>query len=174
MPDAEDAADFDAFYLGLVRPLVRQTFLLAGDLSEAEDVVAEAFERAWLRWPTVRELDSPEAWVRTVARRLAVSRWRKVRTAAVAWGRHGASHDVPELSPESSTTPATSGESSSILPPLDAAAHGGQARTLPTRRTAGVAGGVSGACADIQQPTAPNLRRQRPIHRCRCRLITPT
>ena len=97
---AEDAADFDAFYLGLVRRLVRQTFLLTGDLTEAEDVVAEAFERAWLRWPTVRELDSPEAWVRTVARRLAVSRWRKLRTAAVAWRRHGAPPDVPALAPE--------------------------------------------------------------------------
>lgn len=92
-----DAAEFDAFYLGTSRRLVRQLFLLTGDLTEAEDVVAEAYERAWLRWSYVRELDSAEAWVRTVARRLAVSRWRRLRNAALAWRRHGTPSDVPAL-----------------------------------------------------------------------------
>jgi RNA polymerase sigma-70 factor (ECF subfamily) len=68
---------------------MRQLLALTGDLSEAEDVVQEAFARAWLRWGTVRDMESPEAWVRTVARRLAVSRWRRVRNASVAWIRHG-------------------------------------------------------------------------------------
>lgn len=84
-----DAAEFDDFYLGTCHRLERQLFLLTGDLGEAEDVVAEAFERAWLRWAQVRELESAEAWVRTVARRLAVSHWRRMRNAADAWRRHG-------------------------------------------------------------------------------------
>ena len=101
MSDAEAAiGDFDSCYLGLAHRLTRQLFLLTGDLAEAEDVVAEAFERAWLRWPAVSELDSPEAWVRTVARRLAVSRWRKVRTATAAWRRHGPAPDVTPLTDE--------------------------------------------------------------------------
>jgi RNA polymerase sigma-70 factor (ECF subfamily) len=66
--------------------VTRQLFLLTGDLAEAEDLAHEAFARAWLRWSTVRTYDSPEAWVRTVARRVGVSRWRKVRTQAAAWG----------------------------------------------------------------------------------------
>lgn len=92
-----DAVEFDGFYLGACQRLVRQVFLLTADLAEAEDVVAEAFERAWLRWPHVRELESAEAWVRTVARRIAVSRWRRMRNAAAAWRRHGPVPDAPEL-----------------------------------------------------------------------------
>jgi len=92
-----DTAEFDAFYLGTCQRLVRQLFLLTGDLAEAEDVVAEAFERAWLRWDHVRELESAETWVRAVARRLAVSRWRRVRNAAAAWRRHGPVLDAPPL-----------------------------------------------------------------------------
>jgi RNA polymerase sigma-70 factor (ECF subfamily) len=81
--------DFDAFYAGAAARVTRQLVLLTGDLAEAEDVTHEAFTRAWLRWGRIGRLDSPEAWVRTVARRLAVSRWRKLRTAATAWHRHG-------------------------------------------------------------------------------------
>ncbi len=66
---------------------MRQVYLLVGSLPEAEDVAHEAYERAWLQWRKVAELESPEAWVRTVARRLAVSRWRRTRNAAAAWRR---------------------------------------------------------------------------------------
>lgn len=92
--------DFDAFYAGTSLRLVRQLFLLTGDLAEAEDVVHEAYGRAWLRWDVVATLDSPEAWVRTVARRLAVSRWRRMRNASTAWRRHGPPADLPELGTE--------------------------------------------------------------------------
>ena len=90
-------AEFDQFYAGTAQRIVRQMFLLTGDLAEAEDVVHEAYERAWLRWSSVQNADSPEAWVRTVARRLAVSRWRRARNAATAWQRHGTPAPRPEL-----------------------------------------------------------------------------
>ena len=77
----DTAAEFDEFYSVCATRVVRQLVLLTGDAAEAEDVTQEAFERAWLRWSTVRDLESPEAWVRTVSRRLAVSRWRRARTA---------------------------------------------------------------------------------------------
>ena len=86
---SDPEAEFDAFYAVSAPRVMRQLLALTGDQSEAEDVVQEAFARAWLRWPTVRDAESPEAWVRTVARRLAVSRWRRVRNASVAWVRHG-------------------------------------------------------------------------------------
>ena len=92
-----DAGEFDQFYAGTAQRVVRQMFLLTGDLAEAEDVVHEAFERAWLRWESVQRADSPEAWVRTAARRLAVSRWRKARNAATAWRRHGGGDNRPAL-----------------------------------------------------------------------------
>lgn len=80
-------ADFDAFYTSCAHRLTGQLYLLTGSRAEAEDCVQEAFERAWLRWGQVSQADSPEAWVRTVARRLAVSRWRRTRNAMTAWGR---------------------------------------------------------------------------------------
>lgn len=91
------AAEFDAFYAGSATRIVRQMVLLTGDITEAEDVTQEAFERAWTRWTVVRAAASPEAWVRTVSRRLAVSRWRRVRNATVAWRRHGPPTELPEL-----------------------------------------------------------------------------
>lgn len=83
-------ADFDCFYAGAATRIARQMVLLTGDLAEAEDVTHEAFARAWTRWSRVSTYESPEAWVRTVARRLAISRWRKVRNGAMAWSRHDA------------------------------------------------------------------------------------
>ena len=92
-------ADFDTFYTATAPGLVRALLPLTRDLAEAEDVVQEAYERAWLRWSVVRECSSPEAWVRTVARRLAVSRWRRVRNASTAWVRRGQSPAVAEVDP---------------------------------------------------------------------------
>jgi RNA polymerase sigma-70 factor (ECF subfamily) len=94
---ADLAAEFDAFYAVSATRIVRQMVLLTGDTAEAEDVTQEAFERAWTRWSLVRDAASPEAWVRTVARRLAVSRWRRIRNATVAWRRHGPATEPPEL-----------------------------------------------------------------------------
>ena len=67
-------AEFDAFFSVSSPRVLRQLMFIAGDAREAEDVTQEAFERAWLRWAAVRKCESPEAWVRTVAHRLAVSR----------------------------------------------------------------------------------------------------
>ena len=94
------AAEFDAFYAVSATRIKRQMVLLTGDVAEAEDVTQEAFERAWMRWSVVRDAASPEAWVRTVSRRLAVSRWRRLRNATMAWRRHGPPTELPELDPD--------------------------------------------------------------------------
>jgi RNA polymerase sigma-70 factor (ECF subfamily) len=75
---AETGEDFDAFYAATHRRIVGQIYVMCGSLHEAEDCVQEAYARAWQRWPRLTvEFGSPEAWVRTVAARLAVSSWRK-------------------------------------------------------------------------------------------------
>jgi RNA polymerase sigma-70 factor (ECF subfamily) len=89
-----DQQSFDAFYTASVQRVTGQIFLVIGDREEARDCVQEAFERAWLRWDSVGAMGAPEAWVRTVARRLAVSRWRKARNAVTAWHRERAGHQL--------------------------------------------------------------------------------
>ena len=80
-----DAADhqpsFDEVYAAHYADLTVQLYAYFGDRQEAQDVVQEAFVRALARWRTVSEYDDPVAWVRRVAWNLAVSRWRRTRTA---------------------------------------------------------------------------------------------
>lgn len=73
--------EFDAFYVASFPRLVGQLFALCGDRAEANDCVQEAFVRAWDRRRALDLAQSPEAWIRTVAYRLAVSRWRRARRA---------------------------------------------------------------------------------------------
>jgi RNA polymerase sigma-70 factor (ECF subfamily) len=53
-------------------------FLLTGDRGEAEDLVQEAFLRAWRDWKRVSSLESPDTWLRRVVHNLAIGRWRRL------------------------------------------------------------------------------------------------
>lgn len=90
-----DVDEFDEFYRGSRQRLLGFVYVLTGDFAEAQDAVQEAFIRAWQRWSTVSRYDEPEAWVRVVATRIAVSRWRSLRSRARAYLRHGAAESVP-------------------------------------------------------------------------------
>lgn len=92
-----DAEDFDAFYAACAGRVVGHVYTLTGNRTEAEDAVAEAFTRAWQHWPEVRDADSPEAWVRRVATRIAVSSWRKAFNRVRAHRRAAVDHSVPGL-----------------------------------------------------------------------------
>ncbi|TDC82991.1 SigE family RNA polymerase sigma factor [Micromonospora sp. KC606] len=92
MPDVDG---FDEFYRGSRQRLLGFVYVLTGNLAEAQDAVQEAYVRAWQRWSTVRGYDDPEAWVRVVASRIAISRWRSLRSRARAYLRHGAPESVP-------------------------------------------------------------------------------
>jgi RNA polymerase sigma-70 factor (ECF subfamily) len=76
-----DAAAFDAFYSASFPRLVGQVYAMCGDFCEAQDCVQEAFIRAWDHHRQLERMRAPEAWVRMVAWRLAVSRWRRARRA---------------------------------------------------------------------------------------------
>ncbi|MFJ3141543.1 SigE family RNA polymerase sigma factor [Streptomyces halstedii] len=79
--------EFEAFYVQAVARLTGQLYVMTGDLQEAQDVVQEAFVKAWVRRGRLERDGQPEAWIRTVAWRLAVSRWRFRRRSADAWHR---------------------------------------------------------------------------------------
>jgi RNA polymerase sigma-70 factor (ECF subfamily) len=57
--------------------LVRSVYALTGQLSEAQDVVHDAFTIAMSRPHRLSLVDDPEAWVRTVALNLAKRRYRR-------------------------------------------------------------------------------------------------
>jgi RNA polymerase sigma-70 factor (ECF subfamily) len=93
--------DFDAFYTATYRKIVSHIFALTGSLPEAEDCVQEAYARAWQRWARVStEVESPEAWVRTVAARLAVSAWRKAVNRRRAHRRENQATEMAGMNPD--------------------------------------------------------------------------
>lgn len=95
-----DGLDYDEFYTGTFRRVVVQIYAMTGNLAEAEDSVQEAYARAWQQWGTVSKYGNPEAWVRTVARRISVSAWRKAANRLAAHHRHGPPPDIPGLGPD--------------------------------------------------------------------------
>lgn len=72
-----DAEEFDDFYAASFQRLVGQVHAMIGDRDEAQECVQEAFVRAWSHRKQLEKAHAPEAWVRTTAYRLAVSRWRR-------------------------------------------------------------------------------------------------
>jgi RNA polymerase sigma-70 factor (ECF subfamily) len=57
-----------------------------GDISAAEDALAEAFARALTHWPKSGPPDAPEAWLLTTARRYLTDEARKSATARARQG----------------------------------------------------------------------------------------
>ncbi|WP_310963040.1 sigma-70 family RNA polymerase sigma factor [Nocardioides terrisoli] len=73
-----DEAEFDDFYESSFRRITGQVYVMIGNWDEAADCVQEAFVRAWQHRARLSRESSPEAWVRTTAHRLAISRWRRM------------------------------------------------------------------------------------------------
>lgn len=71
--------DFSDFYRGCRDDCVRAVMLSVGDRDAAQDLVAEAFARAWASWRTVGRHPAPAAWVVRTALNVNVSRWRRHR-----------------------------------------------------------------------------------------------
>jgi RNA polymerase sigma-70 factor (ECF subfamily) len=69
------SATFEDVYAASFRRIVGSLRSIVG--ADAEDVANDAFAVAWSRWDEVRTYDLPEAWVRKVARRIALARARR-------------------------------------------------------------------------------------------------
>ncbi len=74
---AADDADFSSFVAASSRRLLRGAYLITGDLAEAEDLLQTALERAYRRWPTIRQKDVPEAYVRKIIVTAAIDAGRR-------------------------------------------------------------------------------------------------
>lgn len=64
-------------YHASFRRLVAQLYAFTNDLTEAQDVVQEAFARALARPKGLSDVETPEAWLRTVAINVVRRRWRR-------------------------------------------------------------------------------------------------
>jgi RNA polymerase sigma-70 factor (ECF subfamily) len=120
------------------RRLLRQLTAMTADLEQAQDCLQEAYERAWARWPTVSRLEDPEAWIRKVAWRVAVSSHRRRTTFARL---------LPRLLPAASRAPSPSGG--------------------PTRASSSAAGGGAEEAMDVQEALrrlTPDQRRALVLH----------
>lgn len=87
--------------------LLRAAYLVCGDVHRAEDLLQQALEKLALRWDTVRD-GQPDAYVRRILYRDAVSSWRRTRRehltllppepdGAHRHGVHDAAHDRVDL-----------------------------------------------------------------------------
>jgi DNA-directed RNA polymerase specialized sigma24 family protein len=71
--------DFAEFYRRSKDECLFTVMVSVGDQDAAQDLVAEAFARAWARWRTVGRHPAPAAWVVRTALNAHVSRWRRRR-----------------------------------------------------------------------------------------------
>jgi RNA polymerase sigma factor (sigma-70 family) len=71
--------DFAEFYRVAKDECLFTVLVSVGDRDVAQELVAEAFARAWASWRTVGEHPAPRAWVVRTALNANVSRWRRRR-----------------------------------------------------------------------------------------------
>ena len=87
---SQEQADFAAFYAGSRDDCLRAVVATVRDVDKAQDLVAEAFARAWASWRSVSRHPAPRAWVVRTALNLSVSSWRRHRRELPLTG-----HDPP-------------------------------------------------------------------------------
>jgi RNA polymerase sigma-70 factor (ECF subfamily) len=75
----QELREFERFFERTSGALVGQAYVLVGNLQDAQDLVQEAFARAWDRWPVVSGFEDPAGWTRRVLFNLAMSRLRRRR-----------------------------------------------------------------------------------------------
>lgn len=77
--DKRDADGFEEFVAARSNALLRTACLLVADVEAGQDLLQDALERAYRRWPRVVRDGAPEAYVRRVLLTLTIDRWRRRR-----------------------------------------------------------------------------------------------
>lgn len=96
-----DEAYVERVYRESAADLVIAAYALTGDLTEAEDVVQEAFVRTFARPEKLVRADNPGAWMRVVTLSLARSRYRRRQRFDRLIRRLPApDHRLPDLEPD--------------------------------------------------------------------------
>src|SRR6185437_13822690 len=85
-------AEFTEFYQSTRDDCLRIVLVAVGDQALAEELVAEAYARAWTAWRTVLCHPAPRAWVVRTALNTHVSWWRRHRREQTVDGRTALTH----------------------------------------------------------------------------------
>ena len=80
--------EFQEFYQASRDVCLRAVLASVGDRQLAEDLVAEAFTRAWMSWHRVSRHPAPRAWIVRTALNTRVSWWRRRRREVALEGGH--------------------------------------------------------------------------------------
>jgi RNA polymerase sigma-70 factor, ECF subfamily len=99
-PPSRHGRAFDDLFLAHYERLVRSLTLICGDREVAADCVADAFERAFVRWRRVGRLEDPVGWVRRVAINRARDVHRRHRRRDRAVERLAGRRAGPDTAPE--------------------------------------------------------------------------
>ena len=75
--------DFAEFYREVKDDCLLAVMVSTGKRDTAQDLVAEAFSRAWASWPSVSRHPAPAAWVVRTALNANISWWRRRRREIV-------------------------------------------------------------------------------------------
>lgn len=101
----ERDTEFGDFVRARLPALQRTAFRLCGDDHRADDLLQEALTKLYVRWPSVRAADNPDAYVHTVLVRTYIDETRR------PWSRVRLTADVPEHA----APPATGTEDRAML-----------------------------------------------------------
>lgn len=86
---SQDKAEFDEFFAASWDPCLRAVAASTGNMTLAEDQIAEAFARAWASWHKVSRHPAPRAWVVRTALNAGASWWQRRSKETVL-----TSHDI--------------------------------------------------------------------------------
>lgn len=81
-----------AVYARTCGPLIGLLTVMGGSTADAEEVAQDAFVKLLDHWERVRDYDDVDAWLRTVAVRLLISRARRRQVATLGLARLRARH----------------------------------------------------------------------------------
>jgi RNA polymerase sigma factor (sigma-70 family) len=88
--------EFQEFYETSRDVCLRAVLAAVGDRQLAEDLVAEAYTRAWMSWRTVGRHPAPRAWIVRTALNTRISWWRRRRREVALDGEHEVAVAAPD------------------------------------------------------------------------------
>ena len=93
--------EFREFMRNRASPLHQSAYLLCGDWHLAHDLVQDTLVKAYHHWPRIRQVDSPDAYVRRILLNEVRGRWRRrERAVPVARFPEGREPVAPDAADE--------------------------------------------------------------------------